>query len=275
MADLTEALRYDGQRVVVIGAATGMGAAAAKALGGLGASVIALDRVPIDFEVAQHVTVDLADRASIDAALEAIDGEVHSVFAAAGMADGPNVARVNFVGHRHYLERMVNEGMIGAGATVCVISSTGGLGWEGNLPLILELLETPDYEAADAWIAAHEGTDTYIFSKQAMNAYVARQAYPLLSKGIRINAVCPGPTDTPLARAHHWLMAGTQYREATGTDALTPEQMGNTMIYLNSKLASGISGALLTVDNGQIASHLAGSWTVDAPMFDRLLGPRS
>jgi NAD(P)-dependent dehydrogenase (short-subunit alcohol dehydrogenase family) len=33
--------------------------------------------------------------------------------------------------------------------------------------------------------------------KQAMCAYVPRQAHPMFKRGIRINAICPGPTDTP------------------------------------------------------------------------------
>src|SRR5690242_14731963 len=105
-----------------------------------------------------------------------------------------------------------------------------------------------------------------------MNGYVARQAYELLVRGIRINAVLPGPTDTPLGRAHDWLRAGTAFREATGTPPMSPEQMGDAMVYLNSDAASGISGALLIVDNGQVMSHVAGSWTADRAMFDRLLG---
>ena len=54
--------------------------------------------------------------------------------------------------------------------------------------------------AADAWVTAHESANNYGFSKQAINTYVARQSYPLIARGIRINAICPGPTDTPLAR---------------------------------------------------------------------------
>ena len=127
---------------------------------------------------------------------------------------------------------------------------------------MLEFLESPDYEAADAWVQAHDGTDSYMFSKQAMNCYVARQAYPLMAQGIRINAICPGPTDTPLARANAdmWLGFGQDYREATGIDALTPDQMANTMAFLNSDAASGISGVNLLVDAGHWMSSLTGSW---------------
>ena len=45
-------LRYDGKRALVVGGATGMGAAAAKSAGELGAEVIVLDYAPVKFDVA-------------------------------------------------------------------------------------------------------------------------------------------------------------------------------------------------------------------------------
>ena len=52
-----------------------------------------------------------------------------------------------------------------------------------------------------------------MFSKLTINTHVAQQAFPLLKKGIRINAIMPGPTDTPLARANAdmWLGFGQDY----------------------------------------------------------------
>jgi enoyl-[acyl-carrier-protein] reductase (NADH) len=41
---------------------------------------------------------------------------------------------------------------------------------------------------------------------------------------------------------------------------LTPDQMGNTMVFLNSDAASGISGVNLLVDTGHVMSSLTGSW---------------
>ena len=58
-------LGYQGQRVVVCGAATGMGAAATRALVELGAEVHALDVADIDAPVKQSIRCDLRDPASI------------------------------------------------------------------------------------------------------------------------------------------------------------------------------------------------------------------
>jgi NAD(P)-dependent dehydrogenase (short-subunit alcohol dehydrogenase family) len=113
---LIDQFRYDGKRVLVVGGATGMGAAAAKASAELGAEVIVMDRAPVDYPVDQEITVDLSDQASIDAALEQLDGPVNAIFSAAGVADGPAgpqiLMRINFIGHRHLIERLLADGRL-------------------------------------------------------------------------------------------------------------------------------------------------------------------
>ena len=150
-----------------------------------------------------------------------------------------------------------------------MISSVAGLGWENQLPLLLEYLDTPDFDGAVKWIEAHPEKADYSWSKQAMCAYTARQGYPFLKRGIRINAIQPGPTDTPLARANAdvWLAFAQDYRDATGSPHLTPDQMADTMIFLNSDAASGISGVNLLVDSGHVMSSFTGSWEPGSPCY--------
>lgn len=271
----SSAFRYDGKRALVVGGATGMGAAAAQAVKALGGEVIVMDFAEVPFETSQTIQVDLRDVEAVDAALDACQGPIDALFSAAGVADGtPGVMRINFIAHRHMIERMVAEKRLSPGSGICMISSVAGLGWQQNLPVLLDLLATPDYPSADKWVQEHEGTDNYPFSKQVMNAYVARQAYPFLKDGIRINAICPGPTDTPLARANAdlWLSFGQDYREATGTSHLVPEQMANVMVFLNSAAASGVSGVNLLVDTGHVMSSLTESWAPGAPIVKMLMG---
>jgi NAD(P)-dependent dehydrogenase (short-subunit alcohol dehydrogenase family) len=270
-----EAFRYDGKRALVVGGATGMGAAAGQTVSALGGEVVVMDYAKVDYPVSEFIEVDLRDRSAIDGALDQVQGPVHALFSAAGVADGtPGIMRINFIAHRHIIERLISDGILEKGSAISMISSVAGLGWEGNIPTLTEFLSTPDYEAAHAWISAHEGTDSYTFSKQAMNCYVARQAYPFLKEGVRINAILPGPTDTPLARANAdtWLTFAQDYRDATGAKHLTPDEMGNTMVFLNSDAASGISGVVLLVDQGHVMSSLTGTWEAGAPIINMLLG---
>jgi len=268
-----EAFQYSGKRVLVVGGATGMGAAIASLTAKLGAEVTVMDVAEVTYPVSQSVRVDLRDQSSVDAALEAVQGPVDVVFACAGVADGtPGIMLINFIAQRHLIESLVSGGRLQRGGAVVMISSVAGLPWQQNLANVLEFLDTPDWPSAAAWVDAHEGTETYSFSKQAVNGYVARQAFPLQKRGIRINAVLPGPTDTPLARANAdvWLAFGQDYRDAAGVETLVPDQIADVMAYLGSDAASGVNGVSLLVDQGQIAAGLTDAY--EAPMIKAMLG---
>ena len=266
-------LTYEGKRVVVVGGATGMGAATAKKVAELGAEVIVLDVADVTFPCDQTIKVDLRDRASVDEAIEAIEAPVHAIFACAGVADGTaGIMLINFTSQRHFIEKMIATGRVGRGGSVAMISSVAGLGWMSNIDQVKDFLTTPDWDAAAGWVDDHEGTDNYSFSKQAINCYVAEQAFPLLSKGIRINAILPGPTDTPLARANAdlWLTFGADYRQAADVPTLVPEQMADTMLFLCSDMASGVNGVTLLVDQGHVSASSVDAF--EAPFVKMLMG---
>lgn len=102
--------RYDGKRALVIGGATGMGAATAQAVAELGGEVIVMDVADISYPVKQAIHVDLTQQSSVDAALDEIEGELHAIFACAGVADGtPNLMTINFISQRHLIERLLER----------------------------------------------------------------------------------------------------------------------------------------------------------------------
>ena len=267
-----EAFRYDGKRALVVGGATGMGAAVSKIVSDLGGEVVVMDYADVSFPVAKAIKVDLRSREAVDAAIDECGGPVHALFSCAGIADGPGTMTINFIAHRHIIDRLVDGGMMPSGSAIALISSVAGLGWENNLPTIKDFLTSPDFETAQKWVDAHEGTDNYMFSKQAINAYVGLEAFPLLKRGIRINAILPGPTDTPLARANAdtWLTFAADYREAAGSETLTPEQMGNALAFLCSDAASGVNGITMLVDSGHVSSAVTDSFP--APMIKMMMG---
>ncbi len=271
-----EKFRYDGNHAVVVGGATGMGAAAARAVADLGAEVTVLDHAPVDYEIHHAASVDLRDPASIDAAISGLPKPVDALFSAAGVADGPDVVKINFIGHRHMIDTLREQGQFNRGAAICFISSVGGIGWESDLERLNDFLRTPDFEAAERWIAEHDNggnINSYPFSKQALNTYVAAQAFPFIKEGLRINAICPGPTNTPLAQANAelWLSFGQDYRDDTGLSLHTPEQMADVMAFLNSAAASAVSGVSILVDHGHVMSSRAGAYAPGKPLVDFLL----
>jgi nucleoside-diphosphate-sugar epimerase len=97
--------RFDGKQVLVVGGATGMGAASAVIAQDLGAQVTVMDYAEISLAGATAIKVDLRSEASIDAALAG--GQTYDVvLSCAGAADGtPGIEKINFIGHRHLIER--------------------------------------------------------------------------------------------------------------------------------------------------------------------------
>jgi NAD(P)-dependent dehydrogenase (short-subunit alcohol dehydrogenase family) len=272
---LFDAFRYDGKRVLVVGGATGMGAAAAELARDAGGEVVVMDFAEVKLPGVKAIHVNLAEKDSIDAAVDECGGPVHALMNCAGVADGtPGIEKINFAGHRHLIERMLAGGMIPRGSAIGFISSAAGLGWEASWDLVKEYLDTPDFDSASAWAVEHGWAD-YFHSKQAVCGYVARQAYPFLKDhAIRINAICPGPTDTPLARANEemWLGFGADYRSDTGIEASTPLEQAYALVFLCSDAGAAISGITLISDVGYISSGITESYPPAAPAAGFLLG---
>src|SRR5687768_1054093 len=165
----SSSFRFDGKRAVVVGGATGMGAATAALVRELGAEVVVMDNVEVTTPGSKAIRVDLRDAASIDAAVDECGGPIHALFSCAGAADGtPGIEKINFIGHRHLIDRALAADLLPRGSAIAMISSAAGLAWEKNLDLLHEYLDTPDFDRAVEWIAAHPGKADYMWSKQAL-----------------------------------------------------------------------------------------------------------
>lgn len=258
---LFDAFRYDGKRALVVGGATGMGAAAAELVQDAGAETVVMDVAPVTAEGVTAIRLDLADQGSIEAAVDECGGPVDALLSCAGVADGtPGIERINFLGHRHLIDKLIADGHLRRGGAIGMISSAAGLGWQQNLDELEAYLEL-DFDAASQWAQENNRAD-YLWSKQAINYYVAQQAFPLLKQGIRINAILPGPTNTPLAQANAemWLGFGSDWREEAGIEAATPLEQAYPLVFLCSDAARGVSGITMITDAGYVASGITGSF---------------
>jgi len=252
---------YEGMRVVVSGGGgAGMGAATVRGLVELGAEVHVLDLKEPPVEVASYQSTDLRDPAATAAAVEKIGGRIDALFNCAGLPGGKfpdlDVMLVNFVGMRHLAE-LVAERMEPGGA-IASISSTAALGWEQTVAKWLPLVTTQGFEAGKAWCEAHPDdiAGGYGPSKQAMVIWTMHAAVDFAAKGIRVNCISPGPTDTPMMPDFPQQVIA-KYPIPLGRHS-TPEEQAYPLIFLNSRAASFITGENLITDGGTVGAVMTG-----------------
>jgi NAD(P)-dependent dehydrogenase (short-subunit alcohol dehydrogenase family) len=257
---------YEGKRVVVSGGGgAGMGAAAVEGLAELGAEIHVLDLKDPPVKVASHQTVDLRDPDATKAAIDTIGGKIDALFNAAGLPGPPfpdvDTMLVNFAAPRH-LTACVVPYMTDGGA-ICSISSTAGSGYLLNLEKWMPLVDTPDFASAKAWCEEHPDDilGGYSQSKEALIIWTMKAAMDLNAKGIRLNCISPGPTDTPMMPAFEDIAGGGQvidlFAQGLGRRS-TPAEQGWPMIFLNSDAASYISGENLNTDGGTVSAITTG-----------------
>lgn len=262
---MSDVLGYAGKRVVVTGAASGMGAAATELLIQLGAEVHALDIADVKAPVHRYVRTDMANKASIDAAIAALPKEIDALFNCAGVPHPPfsafQTVMINFVGLRHLTDALLPR--IRSGGSITSIASTAGMAWKGNLERVRRFLALGTFDAGEAFLKESPDlgpVDPYGFSKQCIIVYTQELARSLAKRGIRINCISPSPTDTNFM---------TQLTKDFPRDAIAPfcpsngrfaepAEMGRVVVMLGSDLAGFVSGLNVPVDFGYCAEIAMG-----------------
>jgi NAD(P)-dependent dehydrogenase (short-subunit alcohol dehydrogenase family) len=260
------------RRVVVTGGARGVGAALLDTLAELDvAHVTVLDR---DAPAGPHdvfVPTDLADEAAVRRAVDGIldTGQpVHALFNNAGVADtqpAQTVLGVNYLALRTLSERLLER--MPAGSAIVNTASTAGHLWKQRAKEINELLDldvASDWSAARTWFDAHlpdfdEGP--YNFSKGVVELYTLRSSRATMARGVRTNAVCPGPIDTPLLADFRATASDKivdwNIREMAGR-AVTPQEVASVLAFFASPAASYVNGVNLEIDGGFFAALATG-----------------
>ncbi|MGW0036999.1 coniferyl-alcohol dehydrogenase [Gordonia sp. NPDC003376] len=255
------------KRFVVTGAASGIGAATAAKLLAAGAEVHSLDRNTPSVAVTGHTEVDLANPNSIDAALEALDGSFDGLLNIAGVPGtlpGEVVFAINTLAVRHLSEAFFDR--LNPGGSITIVSSTAGFGWPNRLEQIRDLLTTDTFDEGMTWFKDNpQAGNTYNFSKEVSTVYTMSMGLAVAEMGFRINAVLPGPVETPIL---------VDFEESMGKDTLdglrnllgrhaSPDDIADTLLFLASDDARWVNGHALVVDGGVTGSVLTG--VVPAP----------
>jgi NAD(P)-dependent dehydrogenase (short-subunit alcohol dehydrogenase family) len=248
---MTSTERFAGKHVVVTGASRGMGRAIAVRLGAEGArlTLMARDRERCE-ETARAVgaatvqTVDIRDRAAVNAAFEAAaeaHGSLFGLVAVSGVG-GPNEA-----GEGDRFEELVATNLVGT--YWCVRAAERHLVDAGRVVVIASIL---------ARIAV-PGYTGYSASKAGLLGLVRSLAAELAPRRVQVNAVLPGWVDTDMAWRGLDAMSGT--REEAYADAMRevplgrmaqPEEVAGTVAWLLSGDSVGVTG--------QAIDHNGGAW---------------
>ena len=265
---------YEGTKCVVTGGGgAGMGAAVVNALSDLGAEIHVIDLREPPVAVQSYQNVDLRDPDATAKAIDAIGGEIGALFNCAGLPGGKfpdlDVMLVNFASMRWLAELCARQ--MSTDSAICNISSTAGAAYLQNIEKWMPLVMTESFGEAKAWCEANAEAiqSGYAPSKEAVCVWTMYASRSFAERGIRLNSICPGPTDTPMM---------PDFEDAASPEIIdlfarglgrrsTPEEQAYPMIFLNSRAASYISGENLNTDGGTVSSMATGQLTLDASML--------
>ncbi|MEP2529951.1 glucose 1-dehydrogenase [Shimia sp.] len=248
-------MQFKDKSVVVTGASTGIGRAAAIAFAKAGASVTIGDvdvrakdtatAIQADGGQAQFVSCDVTDAAQttglVEAALKTF-GRLDAAFNNAGILPAPvpfhevetealnQIIEVDLKGVFHCMQAQIRHFLTSGGGAIVNTASVAGV-------------------IADPYMSA------YVAAKHAVVGLSRAAAVEYAQQGIRVNAIAPGLINTPMTS--QWLadpeFTAAMYAHNVIGRAGQPEEIAGTVLHLCSDAASFTNGSVVVVDGGQTA----------------------
>ena len=255
--DNTLVYSLKGQRAVITGAASGIGAATARLFASAGAALILLDMDEVKVKsVADEIqagaaavytlAVDVSkpedvQRAVQDAAelLGGIDILVHSA--------GIGMECAFLETSDHDWQRIIDTDLSG---TFYMLREVGRIMAEANYGRIVTLSST-------AGVRGGTFRAAYGAAKAGVVSLSSVLAMELASNNVTVNCLAPGAIDTELVKEMHSDLTRTQYKAAIPANRYgSPEDVAHAALFLSLPQSAYISGHVLAVDGGFLGAGL-------------------
>lgn len=239
------------QRIVLTGAASGIGRATALTLGAMGARLALLDRdgasvVRVAEEIgdgADVITaqVDVSEEASVDGAFDEVVarwGGIDTLINVAGIMRNQK-ADIRNIGLQDW-QAVIGVNLGGSFLTARAACRTMIPARAGTIILV----------GSPAGVTGPSGSISYGASKGGVNGLAVTLEEHLAPHGIRVHNFCPGSVDTPLFNAS--LDAGVsngapqRYADEARARSVSPEGVGRALAILASPAAQDLRGAIFT-----------------------------
>ncbi len=250
-----------GKVAIITGAGSGIGRASALRFAAEGAKLVIGDKTEAVHETAQMVKdaggsitalqIDAGVEADVEKLVKAaIDnyGDLHVAFANAGISGGmagifdltpeqwAEILRVNLIGPwlmvKHAGQAMMDGGK---GGSIILTASVAG-------------------------IRSGAGGPAYSASKAGVINLAMVSAQQMSETGVRVNAICPGLTETGMTKPTFDYARDKDVMHKVGRlnplrRAAQPDELANVALFLASDQASYVNGQAIAVDGGLSSSH--------------------
>jgi NAD(P)-dependent dehydrogenase (short-subunit alcohol dehydrogenase family) len=255
-------MRFQDRVAVVTAAGSGMGRAASVRLASEGATVVVADidaaagRGTVDLieragGASEAFTADVSDMTQLKALFDHVEqryGVLHVLFNNAGIPGAAGVEVSDEDWERAVAINMKSAYFATAYALPLLKKA------EGRAAVI--------FNASTGGVVGSEGAPLYGMTKGGLVLLMKSLALTLATQGVRVNAICPGPIDTPMLPRFFTREVNPEIetripvflqRLVPMQRAGKPEEVASAVAFLASDDASFITGVELPVDGGYLA----------------------